>query len=117
MDTMLIILIILLCLLLVTNIFVIVLFFLIKSHIKEYKENTQDSIKALSDMMAYVIKEFQFNNETHKSVQEWQEKNLAALSDLNTDNAQKIYDTIMQYQGYLNRLGEFMGYRPRGNFE
>lgn len=87
------------------------------SYVKQYNENTQDSVKAVSDMMSYIVKELTFNNESHKTMQDWQEKNIAALSSLNTENAQKIYDTIMLYQGYLNRLGEFMGYRPRGTFE
>lgn len=117
MDITVIILLVVLFFSLITNVFLIWLYIKINSYIRQYNENTQDSVKAISDMMSYIVKELSFNSEAHKTMQEWQEKNLAALSTLNTENAQKIYDTIMQYQGYLNRLGEFMGYRPRGTFE
>jgi|APGre2960657404_1045060.scaffolds.fasta_scaffold112436_2 hypothetical protein len=82
---------------------------------KNQKDSNKDYADALGGILNYVSKEFEKNYEAHKANQEWLENNIAQLASLNTENSQKIYNSICQTQLYLNRIGEFLGYRPRTN--
>jgi hypothetical protein len=82
---------------------------------KNQKDSNKDYADALGGILSYVSKEFQTNYEAHKASQDWLENNVAQLASLDTENSQKIYNSIYQTQLYLNRIGEFLGYRPRTN--
>ena len=82
---------------------------------KDYISNTQDYIAALTNMMLFLTKEFENNFNAHKAMQEWNETNITKIMLVENENSQKIMDVNIQHQVYLNRMGEFLGYRPRAN--
>lgn len=97
--------------LLVIN-FVISIFLIYKS-----KAYAKDTAEAMSMVMSFLIKDSENNQKQHQMMQEWTEKTLGKVVEVQNENSQKIYDTLAQQQIYLSRLGEFFGYRPRGNVE
>jgi len=108
---------ILLGLSILTNVFLIVIFYFTYNQKKYINAINKDNVDALSIMMSTLVNEFKNNQKIHESMQEWNETTIEKLSKLENENAQKLYDAFQQQQYFLNRLGEFMGYRPRGGFE
>lgn len=98
-----------------SNIVLIILLFKLNSLNKNILENNKDYVDALSSVMSFLVAQFGQSFDNSKKQQEWMENNIAKLAEINTDNSQKIYDAVGQNQIFLNRLGEFLGYRPRSN--
>lgn len=88
----------------------VILFFKSKAYAK-------DTAEAMNVVMSFLIKDSENNQKQHQLMQEWTEKTLGKVVEVQNENYQKIYDVLSQQQMYLSRLGEFFGYRPRGNIE
>ena len=65
----------------------------------------KDNAEAMKLVMSYLTKAFENNASQHQDVQNW------------TEDTMGIYNVISNQQVYLSRLGEFLGYRPRGNID
>ncbi len=77
----------------------------------------KDTAEAMTMVMSFLMKDSENNQKQHQLMQEWTEKTLGKVVEVQNENSQKIYDVLSQQQIYLSRLGEFFGYRPRGNIE
>ena len=77
----------------------------------------KDNAEAMKLVMSYLTKAFENNASQHQDVQNWTEDTMGKMVDLGNGNSQKIYNVISNQQVYLSRLGEFLGYRPRGNID
>jgi hypothetical protein len=77
----------------------------------------QDHAEAMKLVMNYLTKTFDNNSEQHQNMQTWTENTLEKMVELENNNSQKIFNLVAQQQIYSSRLGEFLGYRPRGNID
>lgn len=98
-----------------SNIVLLVLYFQLRVLNKNIIETNKDYVDALSNVMNFLVSQFNLSFENSKKQQEWLEINISKVAEIDTENSQKIYDAIYQNQIFLNRLGEFLGYRPRSN--
>lgn len=118
METIIIILSFVLLLLVTTNILSVVLLFKLKKtndSVSNIASNDKDMAEAFSNVMKFLNNNFENNFKLFQNQQEWLQNNLGKIAEIDTENSQKIYNTLYQNQVFLNRLGEFLGYRPKTN--
>lgn len=99
----------------VSHVLLVFLLLKINHHAKTYLDNNKDMAEALSNIMSYLTNRFDINFDNVQKQQQWFESNLNKLSEVNTQNSQKIYNSLHQSQVFLNSMAEFLGYRPKSN--